>query len=310
MKSYAERRDAEAKRRARESRHRGPEDHQRLFPVARRLAEAEYHFARTMNYIPHSYTLRKTWACDAEFVDTIQMIDEYHYEERFRGGKYRRLAFNGYVYWGSAWKPIDWDDGSPATQLINRRRQTYQSSWDEVAPFFDRVGDNDLDHLRDRELDAIGNSTDNADAILDIGCGTGFLLDQHPITPSRYTGIDISHLMLRRLVAKHPDFGERVEVCSFEEWYPTQRYDLIAGLYGVGSIILPEFLRKIPMLLNPGGRWVVTTVDDPTCDPRRQMAWKRYGVAEYLQENEPILQSLGGEFIDEADGYKIWSGTP
>ena len=144
MKSYAERWEAEAVRRARESRLRSPEDHQRLFPVAQRLAEAEYHFARTMNYIPHSYTLRKTWASDAEFVDTIKMIDEYHYEERFRGGKYRRLAFNGYVYWGSAWKPIDWPDGSPATyQLINRLRRrgvTYQSPWDEVASFYDAGG--------------------------------------------------------------------------------------------------------------------------------------------------------------------------
>ena len=40
MKSYAERREAEAVRRARESRLRSPEDYQRLFPVAQRLAEA------------------------------------------------------------------------------------------------------------------------------------------------------------------------------------------------------------------------------------------------------------------------------
>lgn len=59
MKSYTARREAEAARRARESRLRDPEDHERLFPVAQRLAEAEFHFARTMNYIPHSYTLRK-----------------------------------------------------------------------------------------------------------------------------------------------------------------------------------------------------------------------------------------------------------
>ena len=39
MKSYAERRDAEAKRRARESRHRGPEDHQRLFNERYRLLQ-------------------------------------------------------------------------------------------------------------------------------------------------------------------------------------------------------------------------------------------------------------------------------
>ncbi|MXV89294.1 MAG: hypothetical protein F4121_05915 [Acidimicrobiia bacterium] len=86
MKSYAQYREAEAARHARESRHRDPEDHERLFLIAQRLAEAKCHFAGTMNYIPHSYKLRKTWTSDVEFVDTIKMIDEYHYEERFRIG--------------------------------------------------------------------------------------------------------------------------------------------------------------------------------------------------------------------------------
>lgn len=310
MKSYAQRREAEATRRARESRQRNPEDHERLFPVAQRLVEAKYHFARTMNYIPHSYTLRKTWASDEEFVDTIRMIDEYHYDERFRGGKYRRLAFNGYVYWGSAWKPIDWPDGSPATQLINRRRQTYQSPWDEVAPCYDTaLNASNHDGERDAVCTLIEPYLQQDTTILDIGCGTGFLLDRFDVPPSQYTGIDISHLMLRRLVAKHPAHVDRVEVCSFEEWYPVQRYDLVLGLFGAGSWILPEYLAKVPMLLNPGGRWILMTYEDPLCNPSHQIAWKRFGTAEYLHDNEKIIGSkLSGLCAGNVPSYEIYVG--
>ena len=310
MRSYAERRKAEAARCARESRHRGPEDHERLFPVAQQLAGAEYRFARTMNYIPHSYTLRKTWVSDDEFVDTIKMIDKFHYEEQFRGRKYRRLAFNGYVYWGSAWKPIDWPDGSPATQLINRRRQTYQSPWDEVAHLYDAgPGTSEYDRERDAVCEIIESYVRQAQSVLDIGCGTGFLLDRFEVRPASYDGIDISHLMLRRLVTKHPAHVDSVEVCSFEEWYPVQRYDLVLGLFGAGSWILPEYLVKVPMLLNPGGRWILMTYDDPLCSPAQQVAWKRFGVAEYLHDNDELIGSeLGGVRVGNVPKYGIYVG--
>ena len=283
-----------------------------MFPVAQRLAEAEYHFARTMNYIPHSYALRKTWASDAEFVDTMKMIDEYHYEERFRGGKYRRLAFNGYVYWGSAWKPINWPDGSPATQLINRRRQTYQSPRDEVARCYDAGPCTPgHDYERDAVCTLIEPYVRQARSVVDIGCGTGFLLDRFEVPPALYTGIDISHLMLRRLVAKHPAHVDSVEVCSFEEWYPVQRYDLVLGLFGAGSWILPEYLAKVPMLLNPGGRWILMTYDDPLCTPAHQVAWQRFGVAEYLHDNEEIIgPKMTGVLVGDDSGYGIYVGGP
>ena len=127
---------------------------------------------------------------------------------------------------------------------------------------------------------------------------TGFLLDRFEVPPALYTGIDISHLMLRRLVGKHPAHVDCVEVCSFEEWYPAQRYDLVLGLFGAGSWILPEYLAKVPMLLNPGGRWILMTYDDPLCNPAHQAAWKRFGVAEYLHNNDEII-------VLELDGVRV-----
>ena len=310
MKTYAQRREAEARRHAAEARRREPEDHRRLFPVARNLAEVEYRFARNMNYIPHSYTLRRNWERDADFAEAISAIDDYHYVESFRGYKYRRIAFNGYVYWGSAWKPLNWPDGSPATQLINRRRQTYQSPFDEVAPVFDE-GCGTPEHRASSEsvCDIVREKLGDGDTVLDIGCGTGFLLDRFDIPPEQYTGIDTSHLMLRRLAAKHPAHVDSVEVCSFEEWYPPERYDLAVGLFGAGSWILPEYLSKLPMLLEPGGRWILMTYDDPICDPARQPTWKRFGVAEYLHDNQAEIDSLGQDECHEVGYHRVCIGS-
>ena len=117
--------------------------------------------------------------------------------------------------------------------------------------------------------------------------------------------------MLRRLVGKHPAHVDCVEVCSFEEWYPAQRYDLVLGLFGAGSWILPEYLAKVPMLLNPGGRWILMTYDDPLCNPAHQVAWKRFGVAEYLHNNDEIIGlELDGVRVGDVPRYDIYVGGP
>lgn len=52
--------------------------------------------------------------------------------------------------------------------------------------------------------------------MLDIGCGTGALLDLGILDPARYTGIDSSQGMLNGLVLKHPQVG-RVIPARFED---------------------------------------------------------------------------------------------
>lgn len=50
-------------------------------------------------------------------------------------------------------------------------------------------------------------SGDFPPAVLDVGCGTGRILDLGLTTPERYAGVDASHPMLNQLVRKHPTVG-------------------------------------------------------------------------------------------------------
>src|SRR5262245_34052070 len=50
-------------------------------------------------------------------------------------------------------------------------------------------------------------SGEHVPAILDVGCGTGRILDLGLTTPERYAGVDPSTPMLNQLVRKHPSVG-------------------------------------------------------------------------------------------------------
>ena len=98
--------------------------------------------------------------------------------------------------------------------------------------------------------------------ILDVGCGTGWLLRTYPdILPKHYTGIDTSEAMLRVCASRCFEFSERLHNCSIGHWYPTERYDQILVLHGPEGLLTPRDVDKLPMMLNPGGRAVIMTRD-------------------------------------------------
>ncbi len=212
-----------------------------------------YRFARTMPGAPHSYTLKETWEDEEEFVEALRKMRAVErIEEFFRGHWYRRFCANGYKYWtmGANLEHI----------LINRAIH--------ALPFDPYAGICDVYDLAIHKAKAdversqrvygaleISTGTD----ILDIGCGTGSLVDFRfrDIRPERYVGIDPSRGMLGVFRDKHPEFHDRLIRTSFEDYWPkpNQRFDLVVGLFGVASHIgEPDLLsKKIRWLLRPGG---------------------------------------------------------
>ena len=81
-----------------------PEWSREVFDTCAELAELlerhSYRFARTMPGAPHSYTLKRTWLGEDEFVEALRkMRSVERIEEFFRGYWYRRFNANGYKYW-------------------------------------------------------------------------------------------------------------------------------------------------------------------------------------------------------------------
>ena len=238
-----------------------PEWSHEVFDTCAELAELlerhSYRFARTMPGAPHSYTLKRTWPAEGEFVEALRKMRAVErIEEFFRGYWYRRFNANGYNYWtmGASLDHI----------LINRAiHAPLVDPYAAVCDSYDLAihkGESDVERSR-LVYDSlkIGPGTE----ILDIGCGTGSLVDFRfrDIEPERYVGIDPSRGMLGVFGDKHPEFRDRLTRTPFEDYWPKpgQKFDLVVALFGVPSHIgEPDLLSaKVQWLLNPGGTAVL-----------------------------------------------------
>ena len=221
------------------------------------LEKNPYRFARTMPDTPHSYTLKRTWRTEDQFVEALKKMRAVErIEEFFRGSWYHRFNANGYKYWtmGADLHHI----------LINRA--IHEPSFDPYAAVADAYDlgvhrrKSDVERSKQvYELPEIEPGTD----ILDIGCGTGTLVDFRfaHVDPAHYVGIDPSRGMLGVFADKHPEFRDRLIRTAFEDYWPKpgQTFDLVVALFGVPSYIgEPELVsRKVQWLLKPGGTAVL-----------------------------------------------------
>jgi hypothetical protein len=89
------------------------------------FTRARWKFASTMVDNPHSYTLRRTWERDEDFVWTVQTIRIIADREKFPpSGPYARwytvLHLRGAKFWPMNF-PINYPNGRWCTILINRK---------------------------------------------------------------------------------------------------------------------------------------------------------------------------------------------
>lgn len=88
-----------------------------------------------------------------------------------------------------------------------------------------------------------------APSTLDIGCGTGLLLDLGVTAASMYTGVDPSQWMLNELVIKHPRVKTLHPMTAeefLEEYNPKPKsYELVVALFAAASYLQPETIERL-----------------------------------------------------------------
>ena len=226
--------------------------------VGEQLTGHRYIFAKTMPENPHHYTLRKDWQDDEAFDRVIRIMRQYGYKETWKGRPYTQFTVNQYKYWTM---------GAPINQtiLINRKEHLLPTDYDQVAPVYDSLFD-DRDSLQENDqvmamllayltLNRSGHLENQR--TLDIGCGTGLLLD-YGFPAKQYTGLDPSKSMLAAFLGKHAaltaDPPLNLIHARFERFYGGT-FDNIVCLFGGVSYIDPDAIPWIPRLLRPGGRF-------------------------------------------------------
>lgn len=212
------------------------------FRLAHLLESAPWQFAVTMPTIPHEYSQRRKWyPTDEGFNDAVRMIREYGYDNTFRGRPYLYWDCNGYHHWTMG-APVE------QTEIINRAKKQYATVYDDIANVYDSLYSDDASVRESR--DVIEMAGDVSGRVLDIGCGTGLLLEFKEV--GEYVGIDISAAMLHEFRRKFPDHPGRTMRCSFEDYYGTGFSNIIA-LFGAANYIDQKHLNRIPQMLAPGG---------------------------------------------------------
>ena len=126
-----------------------------------------------------------------------------------------------------------WTMGSPESEtiLVNKAK-IHNTPYDCIAESYDSMCSSHHYAMENTEL--VKMLPDKDIPVLDIGCGTGFLLDY--VAYADYVGIDISTRMLSVLLQKHPKrLTFNLSYMLLPQKYNQNRVKL--ALFGVGSYL-------------------------------------------------------------------------
>ena len=134
--------------------------------------------------------------------------------------------------------------------------------YDEVAPRYDTIFEQPRSQAEDaawlrRFGGAVTGCVRVGGTVLDIGCGTGWLLDQLAVPPHQYLGFDLSSRMVTEGQRKHPEH-KLFEWSMTDEWpVPDASVRLVISPWISPSYMDPRWaFREARRVLVPGGKAV------------------------------------------------------
>jgi len=123
--------------------------------------------------------------------------------------------------------------------------------YDDIAPIYDKKFSSEDCQKENQDIKAMIGY--NGGKVLDIGCGTGLLLELFNIDEDEYIGIDPSGKMLEIAHAKFP--GHIFMVSDFETFPRRGKYDYVICLFGAVSHISPNSIKQIKSHIKEGGKY-------------------------------------------------------
>jgi SAM-dependent methyltransferase len=92
--------------------------------------------------------------------------------------------------------------------------------------------------------------------VVDLGCGTGLLLELHALAPERYLGVDLSDGMLALARRKNPAHAFVLGDMRAVAGLPDGSASAVVSLFGSASYCeLEPVRREVERVLAPGGRY-------------------------------------------------------
>lgn len=139
------------------------------------------------------------------------------------------------------------EGGSPASVTA--------SYYDKLAPLYDQTYSDPISGAENQAVaDVLRENVGRR--VLDVGCGTGILLDL--VDVEDYVGFDISQGMVARAKSKHP--GRNFFVGDMHDLtFPDNSFDTIVCLFGTFSYSLApdQLFGELLRVLEPGGKMII-----------------------------------------------------
>lgn len=226
---------------------------------ARTWGELRWTFASTMPGVPHSYVVKGRTMDPDDFERAVKVIRTFGQPGKFYGRTNIYLTLGDRKWWTMG-APLEetiiinmaTTDKVYGTQDAPSTATDTFTVYDALATEYDRryLGEEDLKENETIRRLITRHFGAYAPSVLDIGCGTGLLLDLGVTSPAVFTGIDPSQGMLNELIRKHPKVRSIIPGTFEEAWEQVRgkRYDAVVSLFGSPSYIAPEFIAKIPAL--------------------------------------------------------------
>jgi hypothetical protein len=203
------------------------------------------------NGAAHQYTVRE-WRPenDADFVQFVELIRTFGHPQNFYSKTYIYFVIDELKYWTMG-SPMD------ETVIINRaHKDAYYSRqvapkpndnldetiYDRLAPKYDKRYSEPKYLAEDEVIFGMLDSVING-SVLDVGCGTGILLEKLSIQAHDYLGIDPSQGMMNEFIRKFPQYP--FAQTTFEDLTLNEKFDLVISLYGSPSYIDSKSYAKI-----------------------------------------------------------------
>jgi SAM-dependent methyltransferase len=126
--------------------------------------------------------------------------------------------------------------------------------YDPLAEHYDGFGNSELYRAEDRVLKRMLRGVSGK--VLDLGCGTGYLIDLLDLPPQDYLGVDLSPRMLERAESKFPrhSFHQADQVRT---GLPSEGFDAVVNMWAMHYADPQAALLEATRLLKPGGRFFV-----------------------------------------------------
>ena len=195
-----------------------------------------WYWAKTMPTIPHEYIVRSRCRLSQDEFDKFVLLQRNHGTPK-RWGKYNfpYLYIDGYKYWTM---------GAPINETIIINRQKVFDEYNTIAPVYDSLFNDEFFKKEDQEVaemlsDSLFGRT------LDVGCGTGKLIELMDIDSRFYTGVDPSRAMLNIFSSKFPNYQNKLLCKAFEECCFKDSFETVVSLYGGISYVMCQYIPNI-----------------------------------------------------------------